>query len=271
MNDKQWAGVLLSGLLVLGGGWYYLRQQPAEQAAAPAAPVLAEAAPVPQAPSAPPPAADYPLPAPAADAPALPALGDSDEALRSALSALIGESAFAAFLVPDRLIRRIVVTLDNLPRDRVSLELRALRRTPPPFLVVRDGERLTVSPANAERYAAVVRAFTAVDPAALVALYVRWYPLFQRAYVELGYPDRSFNNRLVEVLDHLLATPPPPADLALRQPRVVYEYADAQLEARSAGQRMLLRLDPAQRAAVMQQLAALRRAVVDAGLRAGAG
>ena len=52
-----------------------------------------------------------------------------------------------------------------------------------------------------------VRALESIDSAKLVALYVRFYPLFQQAYAELGYPSRYFNDRLFEVIDHLLATP----------------------------------------------------------------
>jgi len=35
----------------------------------------------------------------------------------------------------------------------------------------------------------------------------RLYPLLQRVYVELGHPDQYFNDRVVEVIDHLLETP----------------------------------------------------------------
>jgi hypothetical protein len=34
-----------------------------------------------------------------------------------------------------------------------------------------------------------------VDSAKLVAMYVRLYPLFQQACVDLGYPDGYFNDR----------------------------------------------------------------------------
>ena len=46
-----------------------------------------------------------------------------------------------------------------------------------------------------------------VDTGRLAALYVRFYPLFQQAYRDLGYPNGYFNDRLVEVIDHLLVTP----------------------------------------------------------------
>lgn len=40
-----------------------------------------------------------------------------------------------------------------------------------------------------------------------MALYVQLYPLFQQANVELGYPKSHFNDRVVTVIDHLLAAP----------------------------------------------------------------
>ena len=81
----------------------------------------------------------------------------------------------------------------------------------------------------------------AVDTAKLVALYVRYYPLFQQAYRELGYPKGYFNDRLVEVIDHLLGAPEVPASAKLVRPKVFYLYADPGLEAQSAGRKVLMR------------------------------
>ncbi|GAC1634391.1 MAG: hypothetical protein NVS9B10_30450 [Nevskia sp.] len=252
MDEKKWGALLGSAVLLAGAALYYVNHRPLP---APAIEPAATAAAV-----EPPP--DYPVPAPKPDAPALPSLADSDAGMREALTALFGSGPFEAFLIPDQLIRRLVATLDNLPRERIATSLRPIKRTPPPLLVQDDGGRLLLSPANAERYAAQVALFKAVDAGRLVALYFRWYPLFQQAYVDLGYPGRSFNNRLVEVIDHLLATPAAPAEIELRQPKLAYEFADARLERLSAGQKTILRLGPAQREAVLAQLRAIRAAVV---------
>src|SRR5258707_7831828 len=95
---------------------------------------------------------------------------------------------------------------------------------------------------NAARYTPYVRAFEAVDSKKLAAAYTRYYPLFQQSYVEQGYPTRYFNDRLFEVIDHLLATPDIKGPIALAQPKVLYEYADPQLEHLSAGQKAMLRM-----------------------------
>jgi hypothetical protein len=47
------------------------------------------------------------------------------------------------------------------------------------------------------------------------------------------------------VIDLLLQTPEITAPIALTQPKVFYEYADGELESRPAGQKMLLRMGPA--------------------------
>jgi hypothetical protein len=94
-----------------------------------------------------------------------------------------------------------------------------------------------------------------------VAAYVRLYPYFQQAYRELGYPGAYFNDRLVEVLDHLLAAPLPAPPIALAQPHVLYTYADPELEARSAGQKILMRMGAENATAIKDKLRAIRALV----------
>ncbi|NIL96265.1 MAG: DUF3014 domain-containing protein, partial [Planctomycetales bacterium] len=53
----------------------------------------------------------------------------------------------------------------------------------------------------------LVKMLAALDTKQVVAVYRRLYPLFQEAYESLGYPNAYFNDRLIEVIDHLLATP----------------------------------------------------------------
>jgi len=106
---------------------------------------------------------------------------------------------------------------------------------------------------------------------------VRMYPQLQRSYEELGYPGRYFNDRVVEVIDHLLATPEPAPGAPLvqltevkgsvpsTQPWLRYEFADPQLQSLSSGQRMLLRVGPQHRQVLKAKLAELRRQIVAVG------
>ena len=66
------------------------------------------------------------------------------------------------------------------------------------------------------------------------------------------------------VIDHLLATPQPPEPLALVRPKVFWEYADPELEALSAGQKLLLRMGHENAALVRARLRELRALIVGA-------
>ena len=50
--------------------------------------------------------------------------------------------------------------------------------------------------------------------------------------------------------------------VAVVQPRVMFEYADADLEARSAGQKLLIRMGPANARTIKAKLRELRAEIV---------
>jgi hypothetical protein len=109
-----------------------------------------------------------------------------------------------------------------------------------------------------------------VDPKALVAWYVAHYPLFQQAYRDLGYPKGYFNDRLIVAIDDMLAAPVPDGPVTLVQPKVFYRYADPGLEARSAGQKLLMRLGAEDAVKMKAKLRQIRDLLTGATLPAGA-
>ena len=237
----------------LGGYLYYTKNK-----APPPEPVV-KAAPLPPAAEPAPPAIAHPIPgdSDAAQA-ALPSLNDSDAPLRESLAKLTNEKTLDQFLVPENLVRNIVVTVDNLPRSKTAVERRPLKAIPGSTVVNTLGDELTLSEANYARYASFVSLVQATDAQKLSAVYFHYYPLLQESYENLGYPDKYFNDRLVEVIDDLLATPTPKGPIKLTQPRVFYEYADPELEKRSAGQKVLLRMGTANAAQVKKKLREFR-------------
>jgi hypothetical protein len=129
------------------------------------------------------------------------------------------------------------------------------------FNAAEQNGRRTISPANAARYARYMNLVAQVDTAQLVAAYRRYYPLFQQAYHELGYPKGEFNDRLVEVIDDLLEAPQPEPPVALVAPRAMFDYADPDLQDASAGQKILIRIGPDNEARVKAKLRQVRRAL----------
>jgi hypothetical protein len=205
------------------------------------------------------------IPAPEPDpAVTLPPLEESDEAVQGWLAERFGRETIDSLLKPERIVRQFVVTVDNLPSPEVALRQRPVEAPGGELLtsgLAEDGT-LAIAPENYERYAPMVAAVEKIDPAELVATYRHMYPLLQQAYEDLGYPDRPFNSRLVEVVDHLLATPEIDQPVKLVQPKVMYEFADKELEDLSAGQKTLLRMGPENAAIVKAKLRELRAELV---------
>ena len=252
-------GVWLIGAVALAlvacGAWYWYAGR---HHAPPAAPAPAAAPAV----TSREPQIANPVPAADSGAAALPALNDSDQVTRDSLAGVFSRAAVEQFLVPQNIVRHVVVTVDNLPRRKVAVDLRPVKPTPGQAVTSTQGEIVTLSEANFARYTPLARVVQATDVQALAVVYVRLYPLFQQAYEDLGYPGKYFNDRLVEVIDHLLQTPEVAAPIPLVQPRVMFEYADADLESRSAGQKLLIRMGPANARIIKAKLRALRAEIV---------
>ncbi|CAB5721331.1 Protein of uncharacterised function (DUF3014) [Delftia tsuruhatensis] len=245
------AAVLVAAAAAGAAWWYWWRPAPVPEAA----PVVAQA-PTPPAEPAPAPEVSepqHPIDALEPPSPALPALQDSDAHVAQALDGLLGRDKVGRFLQTDGFVRRAVATVDNLTRSQAPARLWPVHPSPQRFQVEGAEDAQTIAPANAARYQAFVAFAEAVPLDAAASLYVRLYPLFQAAYEDLGYPRRYFNDRLIDVIDHLRAAPEPADPLQVRltrvegevpsvQPWVRYEYADPGLQSLSSGQKMLVRV-----------------------------
>jgi hypothetical protein len=188
----------------------------------------------------------------------LPSLAESDAELSSVLTESFGAEVVAQHLRPENFIRNLVVTIDNLPRSSLVLERRSILPTPGLFVAQGAEDALYLSEENYSRYTPLTTLVARTDASTIVALYRRYYPLMQEAYVELGNPDTVFGTRVVEVIDHLLAAPAVQGPIALVQPNVLYEYKDPALEKLSSGQKILVRMGPAHAAVIKAKLREVR-------------
>lgn len=253
MKKTMWLVVVL----VIGGiaaGFYFWQMERN------ASPLPASEPPPPAAP--PEPQIKHPIrEAPASDEP-LPALEDSDDILLGALTGFFGKKAVQEFFEVKELARRFVVTVDNLPRKKVPLRYRLFKPVAGKFLVTGEGENYLSHPDNQRRYNAYVLLTGAVDTKKLVAVYVRFYPLFQEAYVNLGYPQGYFNDRLVEAIDDMLAAPEISGSIKLVRPKVMYLFADPALEELSAGQKIMIRMGVENAVRVKARLREFRKELI---------
>jgi hypothetical protein len=259
MDRRLTMTVVLAAAVLLAGAALWWQQRGTVPIAPPpitsAAPVRSEA-------PAPAPAVELPPPAPTSPL--------SAAEVPRALSDLLGDGA--RLVVTDGFARRFVATVDSLGRDHAPVLAWPVLPTAGRFTVDEAGGTSVPSAANAARYEPFVHVAESVDAAQAARFYRRIYPLLAAAYRELGFPRGEFHTRLIAVIDLLLATPQPAQAPAVQlldvkgsvpslRPWVRYEFADPQLQSLAAGQKILLRVGPANERRLKAKLAQLRTAL----------
>ncbi len=188
-------------------------------------------------------------------------LSTSDAAIRELAAQLSARPELAAWLVNEDLVRRFVASVDNISEGtspRQHLEFIAPAGA---FEVQERDGRLVVAPASYDRYDTVAAVITSLDTEGTVALYRELKPLIDDAYAEISPRGASFDARLAEVFDELLAVPVLSGDVEVEQKVVTYTYADPRLESMTAAQRQLLRMGPENVAMVQAKLRELKAAL----------
>ena len=257
-ETKKWLYYAIPAVVAVGIGaaLYYgrsHRQAEQQQASQPPAMTVPEATP----------AADPPVRNPLGETPPtkpLPTLTDSDPSMQESLSSVFGK-ALDPFLVPKNIVRHTVVTIDNLPRKKTAVQMWPVKPIGGEVIASGNEEELTLGAENFARYDRMIKILQGTDTAQIATLYKQYYPLFQEAYVSLGYPNGYFNDRLVEVIDHLLATPDITGPIQLKRPSVNFEYVDPELENLSSGQKTLVRMGSANATIVKGKLRELRQVI----------
>ncbi len=260
--DVQLLITVLLAVGTVGALWYFLKtaDQPAP-AAVTTDPVPAEIEPeLPR----------YPMPPPAelqqgtGQLILLPPLDDSDAYFKISLVNVFGTD-IGELLVEESLIEKFVTTMDNLTRSHISERIRPIGSVSGQFEVdVLDADQeYVLSERNYSRFDYLVTMLANGDLDALFDTYRRFYPLLHEAFVRLGYPKGFLNDRVVEVIDHLLDTPNVEGPIRLARPHVLYEFSDPELEALSSGQKMLLRMGGDHAAQVKQTLRQFRTLITE--------
>ncbi|MDX9741099.1 MAG: DUF3014 domain-containing protein [Gammaproteobacteria bacterium] len=256
-------------VLVIAAAWLYFRDPAPVPQAPPPSPPAPEAEreplvrhPVPEAPAVAESAAEEEV-SPLAEhlVEELPDLEESDSAIERVARYLVSNPELAELLVTTDAIRRLVSTVDSLTGESLPLAHLPAKVPAGRFLVLERGDRQVIDERNFARYEPHVALLGSLDGTELAQAYAHFYPLFQEAWRDLG-KGGYFNDRLIEVIDHLLEGPEALSPLLLEQPSVAYVYADPALEAQSSGRKLLLRMGPENAAAVKARLRDLRATLV---------
>jgi hypothetical protein len=264
--------VLILGLLLAAfAAWWMWKSAQDASTEAPALPSAAAPASAPAS-----------APATASSGPAYPIVADADKApltqdqIAGALDALLGRKSAATFVLPDEFPRRVVATADNLGRAHAPSILWPTPPMPGRFTTEMVDGVPVISPDNASRYTPFVLFVETLNVKQVVDFYVRMYPLLQEAYSQQGFPRQNFNDRVIAVIDSLLAAPEPEGPIRLslmevkgpiasERPWVRYEFEDPALQALPAGQKIMVRIGAVNERRLKRRLTEFRQEIVARG------
>jgi hypothetical protein len=265
---KSLSWILIAGFAAAVVGMYFIFRKPAEEPVQPPPIATQSVQPAQQgAPSAAP--VRYPVPkaeptALPSDAPPsarlLPALDTSDRTIVQELERVFGRERIEELLNLKDFLRRVVTTVETLTAKMVSAEGNAFKRVPGSFLVAGQEDALTIDSKNYERYAPYVALAETAASKSAIAVYVRFYPLLQQAYRDLG-TQNYFNDRVVDVLDTLLKTPEAQEPVPVVKIGKSFKYQDQTLEGLTAGQKILIRMGSENAGRVKKALQRIRASV----------
>jgi len=201
---------------------------------------------------------------------ALPLAADQ---IGSVLTNFLGSKAALTFFQLDDFPRQFVSTVDSLGRSHAPPVAWPISPTDGRFTVQTHEGATIVSADNGLRYTPLVLLLETINIGRAVDLYVRMYPVLQKTYAELGFPNRQFNDRLLQVINHLLATPSAAQVMAVQlvevkgpipslRPWVRYEFADPALESLSSGQKIMLRVGSVNQNRLKALLSAVRQEII---------
>ncbi len=177
-----------------------------------------------------------------AEQPSLPSLDESDALVLRELQALGLKANLLALLVNEEMIRRFVVQVDNIAQGQMVPEQAFLKGLSQDFQAKKQGQQYQLDAVNYRRYHPYLDLLESAPKAQVVALFNQLYPLLQAAYVELGYPDQQFRDRLQQAFTVLIGAPEVADSPLLVLDSVQYDFADTEVEQLPMAQKQMIRL-----------------------------
>ncbi|MPY26489.1 DUF3014 domain-containing protein [Shewanella sp. YLB-07] len=174
----------------------------------------------------------------------LPTLSNSDGYVHKKTVEIADGMKIEPLLVEKDLVRHFVVFVDNLAQGELARKVSPLKAPDRIFTVSDITNKTYLNPDSYHRYDLYANFVANLDEQQLAATYKELTPLLGEAFQELGYGEMSFNQRLLQAIDIMLAAPVIEQPIELDGVSVNYQFVDPQLEALPNAQKLLVRMGP---------------------------
>lgn len=193
----------------------------------------------------------------------LPSLSESDSYVHNKTVVMADGMKIEPLLVEENLVRHFVVFIDNLAQGELARKVSPLKAPNRSFTVSDITNKTYLNPDSYHRYDLYADFITHLDEQQLAATYKDLTPLLAEAFEELGYSKISFNERMLEAVDVMLAAPIIEQPIELDGISVNYQFVDPQLEALPNAQKLLVRMGPENTKKVKAALRKLKKYLVN--------
>lgn len=167
----------------------------------------------------------------------LPQLDQSDELVRQRV---VDWSLPAAWLARPELLSRLAVIILNTADGNIARRQLGYLAPKSKFQVEKIGELTFIHPQSYARYDVLVGTLTGVPPEAAARLLQYLSPLLQQALALLG-DHRKVDLLVAQSLDRISQLPEVSGNVEVLRPKVMYIYADEELEALPEFEKQMLR------------------------------
>lgn len=170
----------------------------------------------------------------------LPALHESDDLVRQTLS---------EWAVPDTvlargdLLARLAVVVANAADGSVPRRQIGFLAPGEKFQIIKVGEQIFLDPRSYARYDTYLSLLESVPAGDLAEFLAMFDPLLQQALVQLG-EQRTMGELIAQAALRVNELPDLPERVELIQPKVMYQYADPELEGLPDFEKQILRMGP---------------------------
>ncbi len=194
----------------------------------------------------------------------LPELGNSDNALRSAMINVSPD--LLTWMQFRHLIKSYIVFINDLSQKQLNYKNYKFLTLTQKFSVGQDAMGLYIASASYVRYESIVRAIDAIKTEQAMVVYQRFKPLFQLVFEDFAYPKTiHLEDIFVKAAAGMVAAPVIEGRIGLKVKGAIYQFEDEKLESLPAVEKLMIRMGPENARILQAKLRELLQAV--SGLR----
>ncbi|UJF22510.1 DUF3014 domain-containing protein [Shewanella sp. OMA3-2] len=174
----------------------------------------------------------------------LPPLAESDDFVAKKTLAVANGMKIEPLILKKDMARQFVVFIDNLAQGELIRKASPMQGPDNKFTVSEITNKTYLNPDSYHRYDLYADFISGLNDQELAATYRELKPLFEEAFIELGYANMNFDERMQQAFKMIADAPIIEDPIELTSISVNYQYVDARIEALPNAQKLLVRMGP---------------------------